>query len=268
MLEVERSQIHPDIKPKNTSPFVNQSKNWDNKEHFDIPEELVKGIKDHLLWDQPSRIQSVAIPYIVKQDEETKEFDNLIAQAKNGAGKTGAFVIGSLLRIDPTIKKLQVVAIGHTRELVNQTAEVYKKAVAAAPQYSICNLLDAYDRNAQVIVSTLGSLNKLFSGREKVDLSEMRVFILDEADDFFMDKDRESELMKFHTTLQKLGKSVQYILFSATYDKLISEKISKLVKEANQINLKVEQLKLENIQQFYVKCNKGQKIDFVKQIYD
>ena len=55
------------------------------------------------MWDQPSRIQGVAIPYIVAIDEETKQHDNLIAQAKYGAGKTGAFVIGSLLRVDPSI---------------------------------------------------------------------------------------------------------------------------------------------------------------------
>jgi superfamily II DNA/RNA helicase len=51
-------------------------------------------------------------------DSETGQFENLIAQAKNGAGKTGAFVIGSLLRIDPAIQQAQVIVIGHTRELV------------------------------------------------------------------------------------------------------------------------------------------------------
>jgi superfamily II DNA/RNA helicase len=43
----------------------------------------------------------------------------LIAQAKNGAGKSGAFIIGSLMRVDPAIKQVQVIIIGHTRELVN-----------------------------------------------------------------------------------------------------------------------------------------------------
>jgi superfamily II DNA/RNA helicase len=52
-------------------------------------------------------------------DEETKTYDHLIAQAKNGAGKSGSFTIGSLLRVDPSISKTQVIVIGHTRELVN-----------------------------------------------------------------------------------------------------------------------------------------------------
>jgi superfamily II DNA/RNA helicase len=42
----------------------------------------------------------------------------LIAQANNGSGKTGAFVIGSLMRVDPAIKQAQVIVIGQTRELV------------------------------------------------------------------------------------------------------------------------------------------------------
>ena len=62
-----------------TSPFVNQSKQWENKEHFDIPEDLIKGIKEEHVWPFPSRIQSVAIPLIMKRDEDTQEFDNLIA---------------------------------------------------------------------------------------------------------------------------------------------------------------------------------------------
>jgi superfamily II DNA/RNA helicase len=114
---------------------------WDDKENFDIPDDLIKGIKEELCWDGPSRIQSVAIPMFVKISEESKDFDNLIAQAKNGAGKTGAFVIGSLLRVDSSIDKLQVIVIGHTRELVNQTSEVYVKATKYAPAYRICNLM-------------------------------------------------------------------------------------------------------------------------------
>ena len=59
----------------------------------------------------------------------------MIAQAKNGAGKSGAFVIGSLLRVDPSIQKLQVIVIGHTRELVIQLEGVFRKAVHYAPEY-------------------------------------------------------------------------------------------------------------------------------------
>jgi superfamily II DNA/RNA helicase len=84
-----------------------------------IPEKIKRGLIEELKWDRPSKIQKNAIPSIAFPDHETGTFDNLIAQAKNGAGKSGAFVIGSLMRVDPTINQAQVIVIGHTRELVN-----------------------------------------------------------------------------------------------------------------------------------------------------
>ena len=51
-------------------------------------------------------------------DPETGEYDNLIAQAYYGVGKSGAFVIGSLIRVDPTIKQAQIIVVSHTKELV------------------------------------------------------------------------------------------------------------------------------------------------------
>ena len=69
----------------------------------------------------------MAIPYIVNLDKDTGEYGSLVAQAKNGAGKSGAFIIGCLLRVDPSIKKVQVIIIGHTRELVNQIASVISR---------------------------------------------------------------------------------------------------------------------------------------------
>jgi superfamily II DNA/RNA helicase len=84
---------------------VNTKKSWDDEE-FKISPELKKGIMDGLKWDKPSRIQAMAIPYIIKPDDESGKHESLIAQAKNGAGKSGAFIIGSLLRVDPSIKKV------------------------------------------------------------------------------------------------------------------------------------------------------------------
>ena len=99
------------------SPFVSTKKEWTNEE-YKLPEDLIKGIIE-LGWERPSRIQTIAIPYIIKPDEESNQFESLIAQAKNGSGKSGAFIIGSLLRVDTTQAKNQVIMVGHTRELVN-----------------------------------------------------------------------------------------------------------------------------------------------------
>ena len=105
------------IRQKLESPFLSQTRNWDNKDNFDIPEDLIKGITEK--WNKPSKIQGVAIPLIVNVGED-KCYDNLIAQSKNGSGKTGTYVIGSLLRVDRAVKSTQIIVLAHTRELGNQ----------------------------------------------------------------------------------------------------------------------------------------------------
>lgn len=170
--KVEEKQIHPDIKQKKISPFINTKKSWDDEE-YKIPADIKNGIKDGLNWERPSRIQAMAIPYIINPDAESGEYESLIAQARNGAGKSGAFIIGSLLRIDPAIKKTQVVVIAHSRELVNQLAGVIARILEHAPSYKMCNLAtDKPDASAHIVVSTLGFLlNQLTSRIKTIDLS-------------------------------------------------------------------------------------------------
>jgi superfamily II DNA/RNA helicase len=80
--------------------------------------------------------------------------------------------------------------IGHTRELVNQISSVISRIVEHTPNYRLCNLAtDKVDNSAHILVSTLGQILTNISGRSKnLDLSELRVFVLDEADCFFLDK--------------------------------------------------------------------------------
>ncbi len=99
-VDVVETNFNPNIKSKKISAFINQDKSWDDSQ-FNLPSNIKRGIIEELGWDRPSKIQNNAIPLIANPDEETKEYDNMIAQAKNGAGKSGAFIIGSLLRVDP-----------------------------------------------------------------------------------------------------------------------------------------------------------------------
>ena len=103
------------------SPFISEQREWQDGDHFSLSPELIKGITEENEFRKPSKIQAVAIPLIIQEP-----VNNLIAQAKNGTGKTGAFVIGSLLRVDPADKKPQVITLAHTRELVQQILNVYK----------------------------------------------------------------------------------------------------------------------------------------------
>ena len=79
-------------------------KKWNEDENLgiQISAEIKKGIIEELNFSRPSHIQSVAIPLILGTDDEGN-YQNLIAQSRNGSGKTGAFAIGSVLRVDPAL---------------------------------------------------------------------------------------------------------------------------------------------------------------------
>lgn len=117
-------------------------------------------------------------------------------------------MIGSILRIDPAVKKLQVICVAHTRELVKQISDVYSLALKFAPEYKILDLTEDYAKpkgDEQVIITTIGKLLKYIGNpRKPVDLSRLRMFILDEADNFFMDRTRENETMDIHKVFQTL----------------------------------------------------------------
>ncbi len=96
----------------------------------------------------------------------------------------------------------------------------------------------------------------------------MRVFVLDEADYFFKENSNLADLQSFYRFLQTLNIKIQYVFFSATFEKEVAEEISKILKEAYQIDIKTEKLSLDNVQQFYFQCPHKGKIDFIKEIFD
>jgi superfamily II DNA/RNA helicase len=89
--------------------------------------------------------------------------------------------------------------IGHTKELVNQTFSMISRIIEHTPSYKLCNLAtDKVDNSAHILVSTLGQILANITGMSKnLDLSELRVFVLDDADCFFLDKSRRDEINRF-----------------------------------------------------------------------
>jgi len=174
----------------------------------------------------------------------------LIAQAKNGSGKTGAFSIGSLLRVDPSDPKIQILVATHVRELSSQISDVYTK-ITKYSDITVSNYTST-GKEANVIITTLGKLESNLKGRKKMDLSALKCFIVDEADVFFSDQKNFNSLK---TIIDKhINSKVQFILFSATYPESVKEQIGGFIKEASQIKLEKEQLHLDHIQQFSYKC--------------
>ena len=83
------------------TPFIHPAKSWDNSDDFNIPKDIQANIVDVCKFEKPSVIQGVSIPMITAEP-----YHSLIAQAKNGSGKTGSFSIGTTLRVDRDLKAI------------------------------------------------------------------------------------------------------------------------------------------------------------------
>ena len=218
--------------------------------------------------NKPSKIQAVSIPLIV-----IEPYNNLIAFAPTGSGKTGAFAIGSVLRVDRKNPKCQVLVISNTRELCNQIHSVFEKIVKGT-DITLANF--AKEKNSkQIIVGTHGAVLALQGGRAPIDLSSIKCLIIDECD-FFFEDDKNYEMIEKIVKYKHIqAAQPQYLLFSATAgsdqkEEQVQMRMSKMVKRAQQIKLSAQKSMsmLEHIQQFHLRVEKGKKLDFIKSIFD
>ena len=193
-----------------TGVFINQRKAWDDENDFQISPELIRGITEELGFIKPSNIQGVAIPMIT--DAVNGVHHDLIAQSKNGSGKTGAFAIGTTLRVDPAIMKPQVLVLAHFRELAAQIADVYTK-LCKYTNINVTNFtVSGKTEGVHIIVTTLGKLHNNLNKRGnsgKLDLSALRCIVFDETDVFFGEDQHLETLKQLHSkTIAKLPHKV------------------------------------------------------------
>ncbi|CDW75207.1 dead box protein 80 [Stylonychia lemnae] len=176
--------------------------------------------------------------------------------------------IMSIQSLNQRMARIQVLVLGHTRELVNQVSEVYKEATKFS-DITVKNCVDEMGKPSEhVLITTLGKLNSFVTGRNKVDLSALKVVVVDEADSFFDQVKSEAELNGILDAIKKLDHQVQFIMISATYNEQVQDKIANLIEEANQISQQISQLQLTNIINYEYKCEPRGKVDFIKQVFD
>ena len=130
-----------------------EAKTW---EKLGVKEEIQKGLLE-MNFLQPSKIQATTFPIIMKEPRL-----NVIAQAKNGSGKTGAFGLGAISSVDESNSNIQVVVFAHTRELVVQVRDVLSK-IAKHTKVKITAPLSQETETTeygQIIVITPGHFDK------------------------------------------------------------------------------------------------------------
>lgn len=187
-------------------------KSWDD-ENLKVPEDIKNNLTDILKFEKPSKIQAYTIPMILGGE-------NLIALAPTGCGKTGAYGVSSVMRVDRSIQKCQVICITHTRELCQQVFNVYQ-SICKGTGITLDNGLEKA-ANGQILVCHHGKLPALTGGRKPMDLSKLKVIVIDECDFFFADQKNYDVIKGFAKSKAVLNCNPQYLLFSATHGAGIS----------------------------------------------
>lgn len=231
----------------------------DDFDRMELKEEVLHGIYSYG-FDKPSIVQSRAIKAI-------KTGQDCIVQAQSGTGKTATFSIGTLSNIDFTVKNTQAIILAPTRELADQIHKVISSiAQYLKIQIALCcgqMFIDDSIRTAQVIVGTTGRIFDLIN-RGQIDVSHMRLLVLDEADEMLSEGFKE----QVYEIFQKLPEELQVCIFSATLSPEVIEVTNQFMKSPIKILIKQEFVTLKGISQFYVNCIKEEyKLETLLDIY-
>jgi translation initiation factor 4A len=266
---LEDKEDKEEIKIKNKEEIKDKVMQEARFEDMNLHENLLRGILSYG-YEKPSTIQAKSIiPLYLGND--------IIAQAQSGTGKSAAFIIGSLQRIDTKIKKPQVIILSHTRELAEQTYEVCKKlshymkdivsllCTGGTSVSDTKSILDNLKTSSFIVVGTPGRLNDLVQ-RRILDISCIKTVILDEADELlsvgFTDQVKQ--------LITQMPNEMQLCLFSATMPDYIFDLASKFMKKnVIKILVKHDELTLEGISQYYVNIEHDKfKPDMILDLYN
>lgn len=230
---------------------------------FQLSPEILKGIQD-LGFEEPSPIQTECIPAVLRGED-------VIGQAQTGTGKTAAFGIPVLERIDPTYNQVQSIILAPTRELAIQVSEELRrigrpKRVKTLPIYggqAIGRQIKALQQGVHVVIGTPGRLlDHLRRGTLKANHVEM--IVLDEADemlDMGFIEDIES-VMRF------LPDQRQLLLFSATMPPAIRQLAQKYMRKPKYITVNRGEVTVPVIKQYCYRVLENFKVEALCRILD
>jgi ATP-dependent RNA helicase CshB len=168
---------------------------------------------DELNFETPSEIQELVIPKALKGND-------IIGKSKTGSGKTHAYLIPLLNKIDPSIDEIQAVILTPTRELAMQVNDMIQPFIKNNPDISVKLITGGLDRsrmmeklsNPHIVIGTPGRIKDIAFVNSKLNLSKVKTLVIDEADMVF-----ESGFMDdVNVIAANLAIKLQMLVFSAT----------------------------------------------------
>ncbi|HEY2295297.1 MAG TPA: DEAD/DEAH box helicase [Thermoanaerobaculia bacterium] len=216
-------------------------------------------------YEAPTPIQEKTIPPMLAGRD-------LIGQAQTGTGKTAAFAIPILEKIDPATPEVQALVLAPTRELAIQVAEAihtyskYRGRVGVLPVYGgqpIQLQLKRLDRGVHVVVGTPGRImDHLRRGTLRLDA--VRLVVLDEADEML----RMGFIEDVEWILSQAPEGRQTALFSATLPREIRRIADRHLKDPVAIEIEHKTLTVPTIEQRYLLVTPQQKLDALARILE
>ncbi|XP_075912454.1 ATP-dependent RNA helicase DDX19A-like isoform X6 [Petromyzon marinus] len=217
-------------------------------------------------FNRPSRIQESALPMMLADPPQ-----NLIAQSQSGTGKTAAFVLAMLSRINPDLNYPQCLCVSPTYELALQTGSVITQMGQFCPEIRLAYAVrgNRVERGVRcedhIVIGTPGTLLDWCSKLRVVDPRRVRVFVLDEADVMIATQGHKEQSIRIQ---RMLPPDCQMLLFSATFEDSVWAFATKVVPEPNVIRLRRDEETLDNIRQLYIACDAQEdKFHAISNIY-
>jgi len=215
-------------------------------------------------FEEATPIQEETIPIAL-------EGKDIIGQAQTGTGKTVAFGIPLLERIDKNSEHIQGIVLTPTRELAIQVAEEINKVaqfkgVRAVPIYGgqeIDRQIRALKKHPQIIVGTPGRLMDHLR-RKTIRLNNVKISVLDEADEML----NMGFIEDIETILKEVPEERQNLLFSATMPIAIQRLAEKFMHDPVLIKVKSKEVTVSNIEQFYIEVKEKEKFDVLTRLFD
>ena len=233
-------------------------------EEMGLSEEIQKAVR-YMGFEEASPIQAKAIPAMISGID-------LIGQAQTGTGKTAAFGIPILEKVDPKLKKLQAIVLCPTRELAIQVADEirnlsrYMHGIKVLPIYGgqdIVKQIRSLKSGTQIVIGTPGRVMDHMR-RHTLKMNDISMVVLDEADEMLNMGFRED----IEFVLSGVPEERQTVLFSATMPKPIMEITKKFQNNAKVIKVTKKELTVPNIEQYYYDVKPKKKEEVLSRLLD
>ena len=230
-----------------------------------LSEDLLKSLTE-LGFDKPTPIQEQAIPFLISSEQD------LIALAQTGTGKTAAFSLPMIDKINPQSKAVQALIIAPTRELCQQIEQdIFKftkymngvQSVAIYGGESITHQFKRLSKSPQIIVGTPGRLVDMLN-RGKINVSGLKWLVLDEADEM-LNMGFKDEL---DAILEDTPDTKQTLLFSATMDRNVEPIARKYMNDAHKIEVAQRNVGSDNVTHEYYVAHARDRYNVLKRIAD